>query len=514
MNNTSTFDAGLSRRVWLIWLLVVIATFSVTFLTLPLTPTIWQDEVQILDFGRLVMPGADESYSITWDLDGHPVRLPTYLGFGIQEVAYRICGEGPYGPRLSTVAGAIVASFIMLNWLVARGSMSWVALGCAVAFLWEPLFVEGYRGARVDSWTMAFMLLSLWIVSARSEAGGRLKVSAPQPPKASSLLEGLGPKWWQVFAGLCVAVAGLIWVSAILLLPLLAYEILRSRPERDGCALSRRFANLVWVGAFTALFVVLLLLPQAAHLSAMIQGVAAGTEKRVAAGIDVAGLLEPYTRSPWVPMAALLAIAYSRSWGLAVALVIAVAGVLATQAYVHRAVYLTPYYLLAISVGAKALLTAQPRKSAAPWVVAFAFAVMLVWSAGMTLVGRTYLALKQKEARNPAVLLSMAETQVGPGAHKVYLGNWELYYAGRRLGWKQFRSSFPANWDDPQLLKLISGMDYVIYGEDDPKRPNDALMSSLGFSRRQADASAVIVSKSIAGHRTANAFSSYVIYSR
>jgi hypothetical protein len=493
---TAYLQTAAPAKLWAVWAIAAIVTVLVALPTLTITPTLWQDEVQILDFGRVGWPGADRSYAMTWLPGGRAAQVLTYLGAYTQEAAYRLAGGSPVGPRLSAILGAYVASLALMGWLLARGTLPWVALGCALIFLWDPLFVEGYRGARVDSWAMAFMLFALWSVRA---AGGRQQSS-------------LGPARWQVVAGLCVAVAGLIWVSAILLVPLLIYEVLAVR-RFAGAPWMGAVVDLLWVGAIAALFIALLLLPQLSHLSAMVDGLRAGTGKRVVAGIDVIGLLQPYARSPWVPLAAVASLFISRSAGLALALVAAVAGVLVTEAYVHRAIYLSPYFMAAIAGGATTLLAKPRPRWLTRWAVYATFAVMLGWSGGMTLAARTYLALKEAEGRNPTVLIAMTEQEIGPGPHKVYLGNWELYYAGRGLGWQQFKMS-PEDWNDESFLALIRQMDHVIFSPNHSKRPTEELMAQLGFNARTATTSGPVAAANIGNRATASKFSEYVIYSR
>ena len=70
----------LGQFPWGAWGLVLFATLSVHSLTIRISPTIWQDEVQIVDYGRVLAPGADRSHAMTW-LDSGRAAIPlNYLG--------------------------------------------------------------------------------------------------------------------------------------------------------------------------------------------------------------------------------------------------------------------------------------------------------------------------------------------------------------------------------------------------------------------------------------------------
>jgi hypothetical protein len=273
------------------WLLLAAATFVVYLFTLRLSPTLWHDEVMQLEWGRLALPGVDASYGLGWLPEGRPFRALAYLGCAVQELFCRLFDSDPAGHRLSSILGAMLASYAMLGWLRARGVVPWIALACAVLLLWEPTFVQGYRGGRVDSFSIAFMLLALWAVvvgrreeakrvgswqmavggkarGERREAGGGLDSQMLKSGNAEKLKDdpvGLlpvtsdslrAPAWralgWFALAGVCVAISGLMWVSAILLLPLLLHELWANeargtrREARDATKSRWRVAGDEW----------------------------------------------------------------------------------------------------------------------------------------------------------------------------------------------------------------------------------------------------------------------------
>jgi hypothetical protein len=459
------------RSVWIAWAAAVIFSVLVYWPTLTLTKHIWQDEVQILELGRALWPDADLSHGMFWDLEAkRPTRPLNYLGMAIQELCYRIFAPGVRGARVSSLIGAACASAALLGWLLSRGGGRWVALACSLLMFWDPLFVEGYRGARIDSWTMALMLLSLWIV-----AEGRRR------PLGRS---GFAP--WEIVAGACIALAGLYWVSAILLIPLVMYEVLRSDVEQTTAPWGIRLASLVWLGFFSVAAMVILLLPVAPMIGEMMAGTFGAAGERASGGIQLGAFAAPYVRSPWIPLVALAALVYGRQWALALAFVAAVVGVLLTGAYVHRSNYLLPYMLLAVAVGANKLVEAPvgglPKR---PVVVAVGLLLMLTWSAGLSLGARTAVALKEQQLRDPDSLELMLRENLPTGSLKAYIVPYELYYAARSLGWKYYKTGRPEDWSQEKLQDLLSQMDVVIQRRDDTQGPPEELMNSLGFFPRK-----------------------------
>jgi hypothetical protein len=75
---------------------------------------------------------------------------------------------------------------------------------------------------------------------------------------------------------------------------------------------------------------------------------------------------------------------------------------------------------------------------------------------------RNIVALTQVEGRNPERILEFAEAVIGEGDHKVLIP-YELYYAGRDLGWKVYNFfGYIQSPSDSDYKKFLSQMDYII----------------------------------------------------
>jgi hypothetical protein len=164
--------ARLHGRPQRLFAAVVVLTCLAHSLTLTRSPPAWQDEVQIIDYGRTILPGSDRSHGVNW-IDRHrPIELLNCIGPLIQETACRLSSTTMLGPRVAALLGAAAAAAVLRGWLVAAGVSPWIASTGGLAFLWDPLFASSYRGARVDSWCMAAILASLWCIRLAGRPGG------------------------------------------------------------------------------------------------------------------------------------------------------------------------------------------------------------------------------------------------------------------------------------------------------------------------------------------------------
>jgi hypothetical protein len=534
-----------ARGMWPLWLVAAAVVLALHLSTATLSPVAWQDEVQILDWGRGFMPGGDQASAMSWLYEGRTYRMICYLGCVMQETAYRLAGGEMFGPRASSILGAVLASAALLGWLMARGTVPWIALACSLLLLCDPAFTLGYRGARVDSWAIAFMLLACWAgVKGRQEARGARQEAEDGRRGTGGRGQGTGdaamargawreesmgdfdkgnfdilkdslavtsdslraPGWralgWFVLAGICTGIAGVIWVSAILLLPLLGHELggrgargkgqevrgegreaRRARLEADVS-----FMGTVVVGVAALVSVGLLFVPVWSLLPEMWGDFSArggGQVSRLLDGAALQKLLWSLLGNPLLVPLALVGLLLVRQWGLLLAFLLAVALTLYTGPYVHRAVYLLPYILVGVASAGTVLWT---KDGAARWMrpaVGIVLWFMLTWSAALSVAGRNFVAWKEKTERDPALVLEWARSTVGPGPAKVYLWTWDWYYAGRKLGWSLYKSFAWENMQDQRFTDLLSRMDWLVVAEKDLHRPDDAELAILGFRKKE-----------------------------
>lgn len=458
---------------WRLLVAAIVGSALIHGLTLCISPPPWQDEIQILDYGRTIMPGSDLSYAATWGPGDRPVRPLTYTGCLLQELAYRIAGNSMVGPRLSAVLGASLAAMLLFAWLREAGVAAWIAAVTAGTFLWDPVFVQGYRGARVDGWSMAFMLAALWCVRRSRRAGD----STP----------------WLIAAGPLVALSGLTWPSAIILVPLLVYEIVvGNTPTSTPYSAKRGFlhdgwpARLAVVGSSAAVCLAILLLPMWRQVSEMAGNLAAfvagdGTSRAgdlIARAWSLPGSM---IRSPLFPLAALAGAALMgpRSWFVAFAA--AVACVVITKPYVHRSVYLLPYFALAFALASDRMSARLAGRKTALACLTLAMVLPLACNGAISLGARTAVALLERQRRDPALADRFVETLTAGRKGRVLLGSWSLYYPFRARGW-----SFWGLLDLRERDEILRSLDYdlVVHDERRGVHKLDADLLARGYVKR------------------------------
>jgi hypothetical protein len=223
-------------------------------------------------------------------------------------------------------------------------------------------------------------------------------------------------------------------------------------------------------------------------------------------------LLHSLQLSPLVPVLGVASMVLCRRWPLFMAFLAAVFLILATGAYTHRNVYMIPYFVAGLAVGANAV--SARLRNAAPW-VAVVLGVCLLWSTTVSLGGRSLAAYHGATERDPAVVLRMAREKIGPGPHRVYVWNWEFGYAARKLGWKFFKWFKWENLKDPAFLALLEQTDHLVVAADNPLAPSAEQMAQLGFTRSERAAPEAAAAESSLLPRIGTAkYREYVFYSR
>jgi hypothetical protein len=497
-----------SRKApFIIFFVVATVAVAVQCYSLRFSPTIWQDEIQILDWGRSILPGGDQGYGMSWLESGRPYAFVSYLGCAMQELACQLSSDDPFGPRFFSILGAVVAAGAMFGWLMQSGVRPWVAVTAGMIFLTDAMFAQSYRGGRVDSWAMAFMLLACWAASTARDAKRispptkRAKLASTSPivrrrwlerptelfaSSGSTRFAGWLPLSWFALAGVCVGISGLIWVSSSLLLPLIAAELLFGIGRKnETLGFASAMLGACVAACTAAITMILLLLPVWDRLPEMLLDFAQKSPQHV-------GLLELVTKIPLlleqtvgsacVIVFGFISLCFANQRPLLIAFMVSIFLVLMTMPYVHRNVYLMPYLIAGLALGVDDVL----RRRSGPHIeriTIFGLATCLFWSSTFTLVGRSFVAYHESESRNPQIIMDMGLKNVGTGPHSVYLWNWEFGYAARTLGWSFYKGFPNENLQSPQFLALLRHVDYLIVASDEPRAPSPSMMAKIGFTK-------------------------------
>jgi hypothetical protein len=422
----------ITQSIWGLWLIILVTVFGIHLTTLTISPTVWIDEVNMVDLGRTILE-PDSDWSIMWS--GKPLYLLPYLGAVFQDIAFRIT-HSMAGPRIASIFGGLLAGTFTLTYLQTRQIPKTIILLLATLCVLEPMFVQSYRGARVDSWAIAFCMGSCWLFSLA----------------AQRLQQGKSVIPWVFLAGSLTSATQFAWISAPMLFPLIFVELVGllqiAQVMRKKSSSGLRLAIFALIGwGSTTIF---LLLPTLPHFQEGISSL------RLLATINqtlrergsliselkllIGDIIATYKFDPFLPILFIVSMIYARDRKLVLVSLFVVCLVLSTKVYQLRCIYLLPYIICVAGdvFKPRAHEFKAPRKQGSRFIVVL-LGLTLLWSLILSLIVRPANALQQSQARDPNILDQAGISLLGKGSHKVYLGEPELYYVGRSLGWKMYK---------------------------------------------------------------------------
>lgn len=428
--------------IWIKWFFVVAIIGTIHLLTLSISPTIWQDEVQIIDYGRVFLdPHTD--WSVSWlTKSSSPSYSLSYLGCFLQEIAYQFT-HSPVGPRLTSLAGAILAATICLAWLLSRNTPKSVAFLASLVFLLDPVLVSSYRGARVDAWAMALCFCSCWLLRKSHKVSKsnyhKLKLSA-------------------TLSGTLIGVSLFIWPSSVILIPLVILEILDLAKFRKKIS-ENRFNGIGLIICFflgVVFTCILLSIPILDNINFILSNLfkitkadSALTNKGNTFNIDL--LRVALLLSPFILPLTLISLFFVRNNLLRLVVVCVFIFAFATRPYSQRLIYLLPYFMIVVSELSKTNILYNLNQSLRRCIRPILL-ILLIWSAIISLGYRSIVALSQTQGRSPQFLEQTAFDAIGPGPYKV-VAPYSFYYAGRSLGWKiRYPAPYLSSLKDEKLL--------------------------------------------------------------
>jgi hypothetical protein len=461
-----------SNSFWLAWIAWMLIVLGIHALTLSISPPVWQDEVQIIDFGRAAIdPGTD--WSVSWNAGtSSAVVMPFYLGSLIQNVVFSLSNYNIVFPRLLSAFGAIAASTSCLLFLLSLGHDRLRSGVLSSIFLLDPIFVAGYRGDRVDCWVMAAAFLSCTALQKSSNW------SVPGKKSVLSLPLLLA-------AGAISAIGFSIWFSFTLLAPLVIWQIINVVMEGEPGKLLSNIpdlirAGLIWLIGFALCFFFIqapILIGQPSAYRDLLEATSRVATSQSAVS-TIKSFLIPFSRNPLLLLLAGVSIFLRPRLDFLFFAAIALAGILKSSVYYHRVVYILPYLVVHCSFSLQRYLHVDASGVALLWVRRGVLSILwtaLVASITVSLVLRPVNAFASREVRQLSLLDSVALKAVGKQEASVLVEPWEFYVPGRKLGWKMYKPYFQ-DLSTAQILK----MDYIV------TTPSSALLARLpahGFSR-------------------------------
>ena len=438
--------------LWPSWFIALLVVSGVQMATLTITPLNGKDGAQIVECGRVLLDSRSD-WSFNWSPQNRPLPPSlSYVGPAIQECAFRLFSgtASAFWPRLFSLAGALVAATLALGWLLARSTKPLFAWLLSMAFLLDPNFVEGYRGARVDGWALALCFGAAWLLTKRDNE--------------------VRPAWADFTAGAMAGTAFMVWPTSPILYPLLMVQFASSHYTRS--ASHRGYGLVVSRAAIAALgggiAVALLLIPVRNQLPAILGALHWHYATNLELGhthdpfsINAARYLSVFALSPFIPLLAIPSVLHSKNRLLGIATLVCMILLLGTRVDVNRVVYILPYLLgLASSNFAASELPGGRRyfRHALTAVLMCA----LLWCVGLSLVVRTLNAWPLRSSRDPQSLVRAGTDEIGRGPYRVFVQPYEFYYAGRRLGWRMYHPVGGADIKSDESRRLLREVDYAL----------------------------------------------------
>ena len=492
-----------TRRLWVYWLVIISTVFFIHLLTLTISPP-WGDEAQIIEHGRLLPFEPHSEWSSNWwSTANRPILFWSYLGPALQEATYRLNMPLPYGPRLASLFGAMIAATASIGWLLSIKTYRPISLILGLVFLLDGLFVESYRSARVDCWALALCFGACWVL--------RYAMFRMQEGRAFRFAVAMGASM--------AAISFFVWPSAVLTYPLILAELLMLMREeysirQSGVSNLRSVMAFVISGLVTTALLLIPIWPQHKIIFNNIWPVLMASQPEYNLSHQIINLLNSFRNSLLLPVSILTGFIWRRGKLMAWMGLFVFVYLLSTRLYASRLIYLLPYAIGLIGGAYQIPLTINANAKTRRLITHIGLSLLIVASIGVSMIARPAIALSQKEGRDPNILFDMGRESIGNGPYRVYLGAWEFYFVGRGLGWHMFNEYVGESRVDQ--LPLFSSVDYAIFHQGDVDAELDSLLSKAGLHFKK-----VLINDREPGMGATHEFSlggkpygPYVLYSR
>lgn len=460
---------------------LALIVFGIHVITLVDYPPCWFDEIEIIEMGRFSLFDVHPDWSVNLIPSSSAVpQVPQpyfhYLFAAIQESLYRLTGSFVAG-RLLALASLPVSALLLCKWLATKGFGTITLLMTTTLFLLDPNATICAHWYRPDLWTLSIALVTMILLSVS-------RTKAPLPRRFACLVAG---------ALSCTML--FVWITSMLLLPLIAWEAVASvrrldeEPQQNTIRRGLLDTAMFAVGGLLA--AVTWLLPLYPHIPAIIRQYAELSE--LGGGGDSGGIIQHVTdfvkialRSPCVWTFAGLGIALAvRKRTIHVLIFLGLCLLmLKTRVYHLRMIQLLPFLFLfaadaidwamqhkgkMLSQGANVLLALAVSSYFSLSVLALNFAAL---PSGNTFSALTKRLEKALATPNPNVYL--------------YDMEHELYYSGRALGWQMYSyANRETIFNASRSANLLDRLDAVVITDFAKRPPTDAdlaLLKKKGFT--------------------------------
>ena len=433
LSTISKLGNHLNNHPWRCWAAFASLVLLVFAPSLGSSPPIWQDEVQIVDYGRAFLD-PDTDWGVTWS--AHKQRsLPVISYFGCvgAELCYRVSGS-VLGSRAFCVTGGVACASLLFGLALMGRVGAPIAFLIAGLALLEPGLVSSYRGGRVDAWALAMVFAGTLLVH----------------------LAVVNKDWrWLLLAGACLAASPYFWLRGAMAIPTAVLPLVIS----SDVPVRRLVVWLVLLCTSTAVTMLLLLPPAWPGVQELLElakspvaefrTVGGGADGRTFFGLlaivtsDIRQLLSLSVPLLLLSAAGTVAILCHRSLG--VLQKVLASAVILTTLFCHMKLatgmnpYAALYWLpLVLILAWQSLETLHSISSPSRWnIVISVLALLLTGHFLYNGVGRTFRGWTNYKTRGPQALKAVAEA-LPTTASKIVVADWRLYFLLRERGYKPY----------------------------------------------------------------------------
>ena len=461
----------LRHNFWFLWFLILTVVFLIHCLTLAVSPPIWQDEVQIIEYGRTFLnPHTD--WSINWDVaNNRPYLTLFYLGCLVQELVFKASHFSIVGPRIFSLIGASLAATTGMLWLRSRQVPIKIAGLLGLTLLLDTLFVQSYRGDRIDCWVITLCLAACWLL--------RLSIERLRNDQSCLMTVSI--------AGSLSAIALFVWPSALILYPLILMELCSflSVVFKAKGNLKKSLKFLLGFIFASIITIVLLLIPIKDQLTVLIGNFIEFSSSLVGSSplAAIMNILTSFKNSPILPILAILGLIYSQDKALIFATLFALFMILNSTVYIHRVIYSLPY-LIALVGGIYSQQKSFNIPRLTPKIKVICLVLLLGWATSLSLIIRPVIGLGNLEGRNLNLLTNAGMSSIGKGEYKIWDSTWQFYQTGRLLNWKLYQPFFGVG-DQETRNNFLNQLDYIILPQS-PDNPYYHLIEKSEFKLKES----------------------------
>lgn len=416
------------RAFWILLLIGVCFHLA----TIGFAPAHWQDEVQIHELGRRIIAPTD--WTVYWlPVDGasHAATGLWNAASPLHEIAYSLLGHT--GPRLVQFVFLVISTILLRAYLSRKTGDECLSTVFSLLYFSVPRMALSPRAGRLDAFV--FMMLFAALYTLRSQWARRHVCGA------------------MALAGAISAACVFSWATAIVLMPIVLWEIqcvfLENRmAARDMARPLLCFA----VGGVCASLPFLALFISDLPLSWEIMRHMAGIPQP---RDSLATFLTGIRAYPYLYVLGILGLCFRGKFDLlSLGAVGFLAVCVASRSYCYRLLYFLPYALIA-----SATVASGGRKVAR---VFLSFAIIMATLSYVRIaVCKNAVEFMSRSINDERRLEHVLDDTLGRDI-RVYAAVFDVYYAGRALGWRQYRSFNRSGSKFDLYPELIDKVDFFI----------------------------------------------------